>query len=136
MSNGSQKKVLIVDDESYIRLLLEQTLEELEERGVDILKADNGENALRLAREQRPQLIFLDVMIPKVNGFEVCRVIKQEYHYEDTTIVILTAKGQEYDRQMGKEAGANLYISKPFDPDELLELAKKVLFNDDPNYSE
>lgn len=136
MSNGSQKKVLIVDDESYIRLLLEQTLEELEERGVDILKADNGEDALRLAREQRPQLIFLDVMIPKVNGFEVCRVIKQEYHYEDTTIVILTAKGQEYDRQMGKEAGANLYISKPFDPDELLELATKVLFNDDPNYSE
>jgi DNA-binding response OmpR family regulator len=136
MSNGSQKKVLIVDDESYIRLLLEQTLEELEERGVDILKADNGEDALRLAREQRPQLIFLDVMIPKINGFEVCRVIKQEYRYEDTTIVILTAKGQEYDRQMGIEAGANLYISKPFDPDELLELATKVLFNDDFNHPE
>ncbi len=136
MSNGSQKKVLIVDDESYIRLLLEQTLEELEERGVAILKADNGEDALRLAREQRPQLIFLDVMIPKINGFEVCRVIKQEYRYEDTTIVILTAKGQEYDRQMGIEAGANLYISKPFDPDELLELATKVLFNDDLNHPE
>jgi len=134
MGNGSQKKVLIVDDESYIRLLLEQTLEELEERGVDILKADNGEDALRLAREQRPRLIFLDVMIPKINGFEVCRVIKQEYQYEDTMIVILTAKGQEYDRQMGQEAGANFYMSKPFDPDELLELATKVLFTNDPDY--
>jgi DNA-binding response OmpR family regulator len=134
MSNGSQKKVLIVDDEAYIRLLLEQTLEELEERGVDILKADNGEDALRLAREQRPRLIFLDVMIPKINGFEVCRVIKQEYQYEDTMIVILTAKGQEYDRQMGQEAGANFYMSKPFDPDELLELATKVLFTNDPDY--
>lgn len=136
MSNGAQKKVLIVDDESYIRLLLEQTLEELEERGVEILKADNGEDALLLAREERPQLIFLDVMIPKVNGFEVCRAIKQEYHYEDTLIVILTAKGQEYDRQMGKEAGADLYISKPFDPDELLELATKVLLKDDSNHPE
>lgn len=134
MSNGSQKKVLIVDDESYIRLLLEQTLEELEELGVDILKADNGEDALRLTREQRPQLIFLDVMIPKINGFEVCRVIKREYQYDDTIVVILTAKGQEYDRQMGQQAGANLYISKPFDPDELLELAKKVLFTNDPNH--
>lgn len=134
MGNSSQKKVLIVDDEAYIRLLLEQTLEELEERGVDILKADNGEDALRLAREQRPRLIFLDVMIPKMNGFEVCRVIKQEYQYEDTMIVILTAKGQEYDRQMGQEAGANFYMSKPFDPDELLELATKVLFTNDPDY--
>jgi two-component system, OmpR family, alkaline phosphatase synthesis response regulator PhoP len=133
MGSEASKKILIVEDEAYIRLLIEQTLEELEEQGVELLQADNGEEALRLIREVRPQLVFLDVMIPKINGFEVCRIVKRELHMESIMIVILTAKGQEYDYHTGQEAGANLYMTKPFDPDELLELATKVLSNDGPD---
>jgi two-component system, OmpR family, alkaline phosphatase synthesis response regulator PhoP len=133
MGSETSKKILIVEDEAYIRLLIEQTLEELEEQGVELLQADNGEEALRLIREDKPQLVFLDVMIPKINGFEVCRIVKRELHMENIMIVILTAKGQEYDYHTGQEAGADLYMTKPFDPDELLELAAKVLSNDGPN---
>lgn len=133
MASNLSRKILIVEDEAYIRLLIEQTLEELEDQGVEIIEADNGEDALRLIQEARPQLVFLDVMIPKINGFEVCRIIKRDLKITDTMIVILTAKGQEYDRQIGEDAGANLYMTKPFDPDELLELAAKVFSNDAPN---
>jgi two-component system, OmpR family, alkaline phosphatase synthesis response regulator PhoP len=133
MASKTAQKILIVEDEAYIRLLIEQTLEDLEEQGVEILKADNGEDALRLIREERPQLVFLDVMIPKINGFEVCRIVKRELQMENIMIVILTAKGQEYDYHTGQEAGANLYMTKPFDPDELLELAAKVFSQNDPN---
>lgn len=136
MANESSRKILIVEDEAYIRLLIEQTLEELEEQGIEIVEAENGEDALRLIQEIRPKLVFLDVMIPRINGFEVCRIIKRELKITDTIIVILTAKGQEYDRQIGEDAGANLYMTKPFDPDELLELAAKVFSNDAPNHSE
>jgi DNA-binding response OmpR family regulator len=133
MGSKISKRILIVEDEAYIRLLIEQTLEELEEQGVEILMADNGEDALRLIQEMKPQLVFLDVMIPKINGFEVCRIVKRELQMENIIIVILTAKGQEYDYHFGQEAGANLYMTKPFDPDELLELAAKVFANDGPN---
>jgi DNA-binding response OmpR family regulator len=120
-------KILIVDDEAYIRRLIEQTLEELEDRGVELLKADNGEDALRIIQEHQPQLVFLDVMIPKINGFEVSRMVKRDLHLDHIAIVILTAKGQEYDRQTGEAVGAVQYMTKPFDPDELLALAKKIL---------
>lgn len=133
MASKLSRKILVVEDEAYIRLLIEQTLEELEDQGVEIIEADNGEDALRLIQEARPQLVFLDVMIPKINGFEVCRIVKRDLKITDTMIVILTAKGQEYDRQIGEDAGANLYMTKPFDPDELLELAAKVFSNDAPN---
>ena len=134
MGSEHFRKILIVEDEAFIRLLIEQTLEELEDQGVEIIKIDNGEDALRLIQEEKPQLVFLDVMIPKVNGFEVCRIIKRELKMEEVMIVILTAKGQEYDYQTGEDASANLYMTKPFDPDELLELAAKVFSSDAPNH--
>jgi two-component system alkaline phosphatase synthesis response regulator PhoP len=133
MAGKSSNKILIVEDEAYIRLLIEQTLEELEEQGVEIIEADNGEEALRLIQEERPRLVFLDVMIPKINGFEVCRIVKRERKMTDIMIVILTAKGQEYDRQTGEDVGADLYMTKPFDPDEMLELAAKVISSDTPD---
>lgn len=120
-------KVLIADDEAYIRLLIEQTLEEFEDQGVEILTANNGEEAMRMIEDEHPDLVFLDVMMPKMNGYEVCKAVKQNLQLTDIYIVILTAKGQEYDRQRGEEVGANLYMTKPFDPDELIELAGKVL---------
>lgn len=120
-------KILIVDDEAYIRLLLEQTLEDLEEDGVTLLTAVNGEEGLAMVKAEQPGLVFLDVMMPRVNGFEVCRIVKQEWQMADTVVVLLTAKGQEYDRQQGQEAGADLYLTKPFDPDAVLQLACEVL---------
>lgn len=127
MANKSVKKVLIVDDEAYIRLLIEQTLEDLEEDSIEVIQAENGIDALGLVKQERPRLVFLDVMMPQMNGFEVCRVIKRDWQMEDVYVVILTAKGQEYDRQVSEEAGANRYMTKPFDPDELLEVARVVL---------
>src|SRR5919112_2388757 len=122
--------VLIVDDEQHIRLLIEQTLEPLEDEGVELLTAADGEAALDVVDNHRPRLVFLDVMMPKRNGFDVCRAIKQEMGLADTYVVMLTAKGQAYDRQQGLEAGADVYLTKPFDPDELLDLARRVLDGD------
>ena len=121
------QKVLIVDDEAHIRLLIQQTLEELEERGVEILTAANGEQALEMIQADKPDLIFLDVMLPKMNGFDVCDRVRNAWGMRDVYIVMLTAKGQEFDRQKGERVGANVYMTKPFDPDELLRKAVEVL---------
>jgi len=120
-------KILIVDDEAHIRLLIEQTLEDLEDQGVELLLATNGEEALDVIQAERPPLVFLDVMMPKINGFEVCHTVKREWGLQDVTIVMLTAKGQESDRQKGEAVGADTYVTKPFDPDELLELTEQIL---------
>jgi two-component system, OmpR family, alkaline phosphatase synthesis response regulator PhoP len=122
-----EKKLLIVDDEAHIRMLIEQTLEELEDEGVNFLSAENGEQALQIIQEHKPQLVFLDVMMPKMNGMEVCRRVKKELGMNDVFIVLLTAKGQELDRQRGQEVGADLYMTKPFDPEVILAKAKEVL---------
>ncbi len=129
MKPEPSKKILIVDDEAHIRLLIQQTLEDLEDEGVEILSADNGTDAIQLAKQAAPQLIFLDVMMPNMDGLQVCQAIRQDLAMMEAYVVILTAKGQSYDRQKSLDAGANRYITKPFDPDELLELANSVLFN-------
>jgi DNA-binding response OmpR family regulator len=121
------KKILIVDDEPYIRLLLEQTLEDLEDEGVELLTADNGEEALDTIKTEKPNLVFLDVMMPKMNGFDVCNAVKNELSIKDVYIIMLTAKGQEFDKLKGKEAGADLYMTKPFDPDEVVKKSMQVL---------
>jgi two-component system, OmpR family, alkaline phosphatase synthesis response regulator PhoP len=121
------QKVLIVDDESHIRLLLEQTLEELEDDGIELLSASNGQEALDLIQSEVPQLVFLDVMMPQMNGFDVCQTVKQKLSMSDVYIIMLTAKGQEFDKHQGTESGADLYMTKPFDPDEILEKARDVL---------
>ena len=120
-------KVLIVDDEAHIRSLIAQTLEELEDEGVELLAAENGQAALELIKSEQPQLVFLDVMMPKMNGFDVCRAVKQNLGLGGVHIVLLTAKGQEIDRQKGDEVGADVYMTKPFDPDALLAHARQVL---------
>jgi DNA-binding response OmpR family regulator len=107
-------KVLIVDDEPLIRLLLEQTLEVFEEQGVEVLSAENGIEAVEIIKKERPELVFLDVMMPKMNGFEVCSIVKQQLKMSDVCIVMLTAKGQEQDKQKAMEAGTDQYITKPF----------------------
>ena len=120
-------KILIVDDEPHLRMLIQQTLEELEDEGVEILTAANGEEALESIRQEPPNLIFLDVMMPKKNGFDVCHTVKNEMGLRQIHIILLTAKGQEFDRQRGQEVGADLYMTKPFDPDALIAKARSVL---------
>ena len=122
-----EQKLLIVDDEPHIRMLIGQTLEELEDEGVNFFTAENGEEALKIIQAENPQLVFLDVMMPKMNGMEVCRRVKKELGLNDVFIVLLTAKGQELDRQKGQEVGADVYMTKPFDPEKILEKAREVL---------
>lgn len=120
------KKILIVDDESHIRLLLTQTLEEFEDHDVEILTAENGQRGLELIIAENPDLVLLDVMMPLKNGFEVCREAKV-VHKSKSYIMILTAKGQEFDKNKGLESGADKYLTKPFDPDEIVQIAEEVL---------
>jgi DNA-binding response OmpR family regulator len=123
----SQPKVLIVDDEPHILLLLQQALEELEDHDVELLTATNGKDALDTIRGERPDVVLLDVMMPIMNGFELCKLVKQDDELKSTYIAILTAKGQELDRATGAEVGADVYLTKPFDPDDVLDRCAEVL---------
>ncbi|NDJ13858.1 MAG: DNA-binding response regulator [Acidobacteriia bacterium] len=120
-------KILIVDDEPHLRTLIRQTLEELEDEGVELLTASNGDEALESIQAELPNLVFLDVMMPKKNGFDVCSAVKNELGLSGVHIILLTAKGQEFDRQRGQDVGADLYMTKPFDPDAVLAKARAVL---------
>jgi DNA-binding response OmpR family regulator len=121
------KKILIVDDEPHIRLLLEQTLEELENEGVELISVENGEEGLEAIKTLNPDLVFLDVMMPKMNGFEVCNTVKNVLKMKNIYIIMLTAKGQEFDRARGEEVGADIYMTKPFNPDDVVEKAVEIL---------
>ena len=121
------KKILIVDDEPHIRLLLGRVLEDLEDEGVELLTASNGAEALETIEAEKPQLVFLDVMMPEMSGFNVCQAVKHELGIKDVYIIMLTAKGQEVDKRKGKKVGADAYMTKPFDPDEMLAKAKETL---------
>jgi two-component system, OmpR family, alkaline phosphatase synthesis response regulator PhoP len=121
------RAVLIVDDEQHIRLLIEQTLEELLDEDVELFTAGDGDEALGVIAAQRPDLVFLDVMMPGRSGLDVCRAVRADPELADSHIVLLTAKGQAHDREEGLAAGADEYLTKPFDPDAVLALARGVL---------
>lgn len=127
VTRGNAPSILIVDDEPHIRMLLERSLESLEDDGVALLFAEDGAEGLEMITQRRPELVFLDVMMPKMNGFDVCRAVKHELGLNDVYIIMLTAKGQEFDRKRGLEAGADVYMTKPFRPQELANLARAVL---------
>jgi DNA-binding response OmpR family regulator len=121
------RTILIVDDEQHIRLLIEQTLEDLLDEGVELYTAADGDEAVAAIAAQRPDLVFVDVMMPGRNGLEVCRAIRADPATAGAHVVLLTAKGQALDREAGLAAGADDYLTKPFDPDALLALARAVL---------
>jgi len=112
--------ILIVDDDPVIRNLLTQILEEFQESGVRLLTAESGEAAMESIKREKPDMIFLDVMMPKMNGFEVCDMVKRNPETKDIYIIMLTAKGQEIDKQKAKELGSDYYITKPFNMSELV----------------
>jgi DNA-binding response OmpR family regulator len=120
----SQKKILVVDDEVD---LVETIRFPLEMEGFNVLISYNGEDALNQARKEKPDLILLDLMLPKLDGYKVCRLLKFDERYKHIPILMLTAKTQEKDKLLGKETGADEYITKPFDIDELMEKVKSYL---------
>jgi two-component system alkaline phosphatase synthesis response regulator PhoP len=119
-----QKKILVVDDEAD---LVETLRFPLEMEGFNVLVSYNGEDALSQARKENPDLILLDLMLPKLDGYKVCRLLKFDERYKHIPILMLTAKTQEKDKLLGKETGANEYITKPFDIDELMKKVKGYL---------
>lgn len=121
------RKILIVDDETHLRSLIHQALEELEDEGVELRSAADGDEAVAAIESWRPDLVFLDVMMPKKSGFDVCLHTKHTLGLTGVFVILLTAKGQKYDRQRGREVCADLYMTKPFDPDVLLDKAREVL---------
>ena len=122
------KRILIAEDEAYLRLLILQSIEELEDEGVEISMAEDGAQALEYINAEHPQLVLLDVMMPHVNGFEVCQKVRSDQNLPQPYIILLTAKGQEYDKLRGNQAGADVYMTKPFNPDDLLSAVRKVIF--------
>lgn len=119
-----QYKVLVVDDEPFICRSLSFVLRK---DGYEVFEARNGEEALAAIAEHRPDLVFLDVMMPKINGFEVTKQVKADAELGSTKIILLTAKGQDQDRATGKAMGADDYMTKPFSPTKILERARKIL---------
>ena len=120
----NSKKILIVDDEVD---LVETVRFPLEMEGYHVLVSYNGEDALNQARKENPDLILLDLMLPKLDGYKVCRLLKFDDKYKHIPILMLTAKTQEKDKALGMETGANEYITKPFEMDDLLKKVKKYL---------
>jgi DNA-binding response OmpR family regulator len=120
----SAKKILVVDDEVD---LVETVRFPLEMEGYHVLVSYNGEDALNQARKENPDLILLDLMLPKLDGYKVCRLLKFDDRYKHIPILMLTAKTQERDKILGIETGANEYITKPFEMDDLLKKVKAYL---------
>jgi DNA-binding response OmpR family regulator len=100
---------------------------DFEDAGVELLVADNGEGALQIIQDERPGLVFLDVMMPRMSGFDVCNADKRELGLSDVYVAMRTAKGQEFDKERSTQVGADVYLTKPFDPDGIYELARRVM---------
>ena len=118
------KKILIVDDEQDIVETLKFILEA---HSYTCFCAYNGEDGLNMAKEIMPDLIILDVMMPKINGYKISRLLKYDNKYKNIPIIMVTARSQEQDKLIGEETGVNEYISKPFELEEILAVVKKYL---------
>lgn len=118
------KKILIVDDEKDI---VETLAFMLKTKGFECICAYDGEEGLNLAKNSNPNLIILDVMMPKINGYKICRLLKFDNKYKDIPIIMVTARSQDEDKIIGEETGANEYITKPFEFSEVLEKINKYL---------
>lgn len=124
MKMRKSKTILIVEDEVE---LVEMVKMRLEANGYKVIAAYNGEDGLYWARKEKPDLILLDLMLPKMDGYEVCGTLKKDRDYADIPICIFTARAQESERRLGMELGADAYIIKPFEPSALIEKIKELL---------
>lgn len=119
-----KKRILIVDDEEDILNLLKFRLEA---NSYEVLIASDGQEGLNKARNEKPDLVILDLMLPKIDGYKVCRMLKFDESYKNIPIIIFTAKNQKKDEDLGKEMGADAYVTKPFEPEMLLEKIRVLL---------
>jgi len=120
----AKKRILLVDDETALVDLMKIRLEA---NGYDVLTAGDGQLALDKARADIPDLIILDLMLPKIDGYQVCRQLKSDEKYKHIPVLMFSARAQEADKKNGEEAGADGYIVKPFDPPALLSKIKELL---------
>ena len=120
----AKNKILVVDDEAD---LVETLKFRLEISGYDVSTALDGQEGLKKARTENPDLVILDLMLPKLDGYRVCRMLKFDEKYKDIPIILFSARVQESDIKMGEEQGADAYITKPFDPKALLAKIDELL---------
>lgn len=123
-ARGGAPRVLVADDEPFILRSLSFVLERA---GFEVSQATNGDQALEVLRDRRPQVCILDVMMPKRSGYEVCQVVKGDPDLRGTHVILLTAKGQDSARARGMESGADEYMTKPFSPSRIVERIREVL---------
>ncbi|MFC1708662.1 response regulator transcription factor [Candidatus Omnitrophota bacterium] len=120
----SGKKILLVDDEGQ---LVEMVKMRLEANGYRVVTAGDGQEGLDKARQENPDLIILDLMLPKMDGYKVCRMLKFDEKYKSIPIVLFSARAQEEDKQLGIQVGADAYIAKPFEPEALMEKIEELI---------
>lgn len=118
------KKILVVDDSATIREMIKGLLEKI---GFETVMASDGVEALEAVKETNPDLIILDVNMPKMDGFRVCRLLKFDRNYRNIPIILLTAREEEENIKIGIKAGADLYLTKPIEPEKLIEAVNKFL---------
>lgn len=121
-----KKKILIIEDYAHI---VEVLRVRLENAGYEILSAFDGQEGLRCAREEQPDLIILDVMLPKMNGYKLCRLLKFDKKYQHIPIFMLTSRRKHSDRELGEKTGADEYLTKPYEPKELVRLIQHYFAN-------
>jgi DNA-binding response OmpR family regulator len=119
-------EILIVDDEPSIVVPIQFLMEQ---QGYNVLVAENGESALDIIYKYKPDLILLDIMLPRIDGYEVCEIVRLDPRYRDIKIIFLTAKGREVEIAKGLALGADAYITKPFSNTELVSKVKELLAN-------
>jgi len=118
------KKILIVDDTEGIVKLVKMYLEH---HRYEVIIANDGQEGLDKAKTEKPDLIVLDLMLPKINGYKVCGLLKKDTRYAKTPVILFTAKAQEKDVKLGEEVGADAYITKPFEPEVLLSKIEELI---------
>src|SRR5262245_45558857 len=121
------KTVLIIDDDAEYRELIGKILQH---NGWETLQADNGDDGIALARSHRPQVVLCDLLMPRCNGFQVCRSLRSEPSLRDTKIVVTSGRNFESDRQSAFSAGADEYVTKPINPSQLVVLLARILEQD------
>ena len=118
------RRILVVDDETDLLSMVEMRLTA---NGYEVITAQDGQEGLDKAKSEKPDLMILDLMLPKMDGYKVCALLKKDARYSKTPIILFTARAQEDDKQLGSEVGADAYITKPFDPDTLLVKIEELL---------
>ncbi|MCK4547058.1 MAG: response regulator [Candidatus Eisenbacteria sp.] len=120
----SKKSILVIEDTKSVRQIVAAML--LEE-GYEVITAIDGKDGLEMAKRERPDLVVLDVMLPEMNGYEVCCRIKFDEQYEHIPVILLTARRKEADRRKAAQTGADVYLTKPFERDQLMQEVKRLL---------